>query len=253
MQLGAQLYTVREYTKDLDSFSETLKKIADIGYRTVQVSATCPFEAEWLRERLQETGLACAVTHTNPDRIADDTAAVADEHRVFGCKYVGIGCAPGGFAGGPPDYEAFARRFVPAAAALKARGLTLGYHNHHFEFARYGGQNLLERIHADFPAGGLTFILDTYWIQYSGGSPASWIRKLAGRVQCVHLKDMAVVGSEQRMAAVGEGNLEFGAILEACAQSGTEHLLVEQDNCYGEDPFSCLKRSFDNLKALGLD
>ena len=55
MQLGAQLYTVREFTKTLSGFSETLKKVADIGYRTVQVSGTCAFEAEWLAEQLKKT------------------------------------------------------------------------------------------------------------------------------------------------------------------------------------------------------
>ena len=46
MQIGAQLYTVREHTRNLDDFSETLKKIADIGYKTVQVSGTCRIRAE---------------------------------------------------------------------------------------------------------------------------------------------------------------------------------------------------------------
>ena len=55
MKIGAQMYTVREFAKNLDDFSETLKKIADIGYTTVQVSGTCPYEAEWLRENSRKT------------------------------------------------------------------------------------------------------------------------------------------------------------------------------------------------------
>ena len=39
MKIGAQLYTVRDFCKTLDGFSETLKKVADIGYTTVQVPA----------------------------------------------------------------------------------------------------------------------------------------------------------------------------------------------------------------------
>lgn len=31
MKIGAQLYTVRDYTKNLDDFAETLKKVADIA------------------------------------------------------------------------------------------------------------------------------------------------------------------------------------------------------------------------------
>lgn len=31
-----------------------------------------------------------------------------------------------------------------------------------------------------------------------------------------------------------------------------QYLLVEQDNCNGEDPFDCLKRIYENLRAMGL-
>ena len=35
MEIGAQLYTVRENTKTLEDFAGTLEKIAEIGYRAV--------------------------------------------------------------------------------------------------------------------------------------------------------------------------------------------------------------------------
>ena len=38
MEIGIQFYTLRDFCKDLDSFSETLKKVADIGYKNVQIS-----------------------------------------------------------------------------------------------------------------------------------------------------------------------------------------------------------------------
>ena len=46
MEIGAQLFTVRDFCKDLPALAETLRKIADIGYRHVQVSGTCAYEAE---------------------------------------------------------------------------------------------------------------------------------------------------------------------------------------------------------------
>jgi len=54
------------------------------------------------------------------------------------------------------------------------------------------------------------------------------------------------------MAPVYEGNMNFDAILAAAEDAGTEYALVEQDECYGEDPFACLARSYENLKAKGL-
>ena len=59
MEIGAQLYTVREYCKTLKDFEDTLKRIADIGYTNVQVSGSCAFAPEWLNEKLKENGLRC--------------------------------------------------------------------------------------------------------------------------------------------------------------------------------------------------
>jgi sugar phosphate isomerase/epimerase len=53
------------------------------------------------------------------------------------------------------------------------------------------------------------------------------------------------------MAEVGEGNLNWPAILQACREAGVEWYAVEQDECQ-RDPFESLKISYDNLKAMGL-
>ena len=52
MKIGVQMYSVHDFTKTLEDFDLSLKKVADIGYKAVQVSGTCPFEPEWLRDRL---------------------------------------------------------------------------------------------------------------------------------------------------------------------------------------------------------
>ena len=54
-------------------------------------------------------------------------------------------------------------------------------------------------------------------------------------------------------APVGSGLLDFGAIISTCEKLGVEYALVEQDDCYGRDPFDCLKESYDYLKSVGLN
>ena len=73
MKIGAQLFTVRESCTTLDDFAQTLDRVADIGYTTVQVSGTCAYEADWLAEQLKRTGLTCNLTHYNLDRIRTET------------------------------------------------------------------------------------------------------------------------------------------------------------------------------------
>ena len=57
---------------------------------------------------------------------------------------------------------------------------------------------------------------------------------------------------EKRFAPVGSGILDFEKITEAAIAAVTEAAFVEQDNCYGDDPFECLKKSYDYLKSIGL-
>lgn len=252
MEIGAQLYTLRDFCQTTAAFAETLKRVADIGYRTVQVSGTCAYEAAWLKEQLEANGLRCVLTHYDAERVAGDTQAVIAEHRLFGCSYIGIGGMPGGLEQ-PEDYDRFVQRYRPAGAAIAAAGGRFMYHNHHMEFMRAAdGKRYIDKLAEAFAPAELGFTLDVYWIQYAGGDPAQWIDKFSGRVPCLHLKDMACVDRAQKMAPVGEGNINFDGILQAAERAGTEYLLVEQDDCNGEDPFGCMARSYRYLAAQGL-
>lgn len=249
MIIGAQLYTVRAFCKDLDSFAETLEKIADIGYTAVQVSGTCDFEPEWLKAQLDKAGLRCVLTHTPVDQLKADPFAAGKKHDIFGCKNVGLGYFKFSKEDGH-SYEDFKALITPMVEGVSRAGKYFMYHNHASEFSRSEGKVILERIAEDFPGDKLGFTPDTYWIQAGGGDPAQWIEKLSGRVPCIHLKDFAFDG-DKKMAVVGEGNINFDRVFLAAEAAGTEYMLVEQDDCYGEDPFACLARSYDYLRSRG--
>ncbi|MBR5452751.1 MAG: sugar phosphate isomerase/epimerase [Clostridia bacterium] len=251
MVLGAQLFTVRQHATNLDDFAETLKKIADIGYTTIQASGVCAYEPEWLDEQLKANGLRCVITHINPEKIRTETEAVVADHKKFDCKYIGIGMMPYALEE-EGSYEKFVENFLQPAKTIAANGGYLMYHNHNNEFMKNKeGKTYFQCLSEDFAPNELGFTVDTYWVQVGGGNPAEWIKKLSGRCPCIHLKDLIPYGRETRMAPVGEGNLDFESILLAAEAAGTDYMLVEQDNCYGEDPFDCLRRSYNNLKAMG--
>lgn len=252
MVIGAQLYTIHDYTKDLVSFSESLKKIADIGYTKVQVSGTCPYEAEWLKEELDKNRLECVITHINPSDIKSDVDKVCHNHDIFRCKNIGIGGI--GYSNVTDEtFNEFVSIYRPLAERIKENGHKFFLHNHHREFGRSAdGRVFMYKFIEEFPSDVLGITFDTYWAQYAGADPSLWIDKLKGRIECVHLKDMTVVDGEQRMAPVGSGNMNFERIIEKAEGAGVEYLLVEQDNCYGESPFDCLKKSYAYLTSIGL-
>ena len=72
-------------------------------------------------------------------------------------------------------------------------------------------------------------------------------------VQTCALPILAIVNREQRYAPVGYGNLDWDNIIAACEEVGVEYALVEQDMCYDENPFDCLRKSYNFLKEKGLE
>lgn len=256
MKIGAQLYSVHDYTKTLEGFSESLKKVADIGYTSVQVSGTCAYEPEWLAEQLKANGLTCDLTHFNFDKICENPEKVVEEHKVYGCKYIGVGSMPGIFAADATKKTItdFIDRALPAAKRITKAGGYFMYHNHDKEFKKFDSELCMDILAKAFAPEEMGFTLDTHWIKVGGYDPVEWFKKLSGRIPCVHYKDLVTMpDGTTRFAPVGSGELDFDAIIKTSLDLGVEFAFVEQDNCYGEDPFMCLKKSYDYLKSMGLN
>ena len=245
MQIGAQFFTLRDFCKDTDSFAESLKKVADIGYKTVQISGTCQYEPEWLKGELEKNGLECVLTHIPADKLQNDPAKVAKDHDVFNCKYVGLGSF--GF-NEEKNIDDFIRIYKPVTSTLKQAGKYFMYHNHDGEFKKFNGKIVLENLAEAFSPDEMGFTLDTFWVQAGGGDPAQWIEKLSSRVPCIHLKDYAY---GRKMAVIGEGNINFDRVFEKAESAGTKYMLIEQDDCNGKHPLDCIKRSYEFLKSRG--
>ena len=147
-QLGAQLYTLRDYTKTDADFLETLKKVKEIGYQVVQVSgigADCTIEG--VAAALKETGLDCGATHINFDDLLNNFDREVYKHKSWNCEYVGIGGLPKRYIdAGAEGYIQFAKDASEVTNKLKAEGLKFIYHNHHHEFAKYGDKIALDII-----------------------------------------------------------------------------------------------------------
>ncbi len=261
MKIGAQLYTAHNHTQTLDDFSATLKKVADIGYKTVQVSGTCPYEPEWLRDELSKNDLKCVLTHTNPIRFIDEgVETVVAQHAVFGCKNIGMGIMP------PmvdnmwdnlwDNYKLFREKFIPIAKEIRDRGAKLHFHNHYQEFqGSFVEKSAIDWMLEDFPEDALDFTLDIGWAAWAGQDILALIKKLKGRLSRIHLKDYMepipenIIEERAYLRPIYEGLLDYDTFIKALSEAGCEYMLVEQDECYGEDEFDCLRRSYENVTS----
>jgi len=249
LKLGAQLYTLREYTKTEEDFAETIKKVSGIGYKYAQVSGIgAGISPEFIKKVMQDNGVKVILTHTSLDRIKNETEKVIEEHDIFDCPGIGVG----GFGGdrSADGFKKFAEDIAPAAAKIKAAGKLFLYHNHRFEFERFNGKTGMDILLENSDKSAFKFTFDTYWAQAGGVDPAQFIKDYKDNIFVTHLKDMAVINDKAVMTEVLTGNINFERILKVSENNDIIWHFVEQDDVY-MDAFESMKISYDNLMATG--
>ena len=249
MEFGINLYSVRTKIQTPEDFLDTAIRLKNMGYSFFQFSGGV-YDPEVIKSVSQKTSMPIVLTHVPMQRILNDTDALMKEHESFGCRNIGLGAMP---------WESVAddERVVKDIAALNKageymseRGFNFFYHHHHIELRKLpGGETVLEYMIKNAPA--VNFTVDTYWLQYGGVSVLEYTDKLKGRIECAHLKDYKVEPKDFscRIAAVGDGNINFGDVVPALCRAGAKYLLVEQDNaCDFEDTWGQVESSINYLK-----
>lgn len=279
-KIGVQAMMLKDSFKDLGAF-ETLRKVNAIGYNAVEVSQipmTAENVAELDRSR-SELGMdiaALSVAMETPkgmpgDSLKDHFGKIVEDAKRLDAKLLRIGMLPFPAMKSISAVVDFAKRANEYAERLQEQGLDLYYHNHHIEFAKFDGTYMLDIIAGNSPAMGME--IDVHWVQRGGLDPVRTLEKYTGRTAMVHLKDyrigelpesalgllesgdfmgfMAEFKNVVQFAEVGEGNLDFPAIIPAAQAAGAQYLLVEQDELYGRTVWDALQTSYDNLVAMG--
>ena len=251
-KVGAQYYTVRNFCKTKEDFDETCRKVREIGYTFVQLSGIGDFEPEFIKETLDKHGLFAICTHRPPLNYLENIEKEIEFHKTIGIKYAGIGSVyienvwNDGIT--KEGMDKFLADFNKVADRLYEEGLVFCCHNHHLEFAKYNGKYWFDYMVENTNPEKFKFILDAYWLSYSGVNPVDYIKKLKDRIACVHLKDIRVANGkpEIQLCEVGAGNINWDDVLDACKYANVPYAVVEQDYCENS-PFDSLKQSYDFL------
>jgi len=268
--VGIQLYGLRNTLAE--DFFGTLKAVRDMGYEYVEFAGYHGKTSAEIKEALDSLGLKSISVHQRLDFFRDDPMGAVDFLRGFGIKYVVVPYHSRASLAGTENWKQTVDLFNSMAKLFAENGMTLGYHNHDFEYEIYEGKYLLDHIVESVPEGLIVPELDTCWVNYAGASPVDEIKKYSGRLPIVHLKDFVctkrggavydLIGTDGTVSGkrdqksdgfefrpLGQGVQDFASILAACEESGTETVIVEQDSVYGGmSELEAAKASRDYLK-----
>ena len=262
MPIGLAPFTIRYNVFSKAQVESAYAKLSEMGIKGLEngVGARQGYTVKEEQELLAKYGLKVLDVYADPAK-PDDAMALAE---TFGTKYICVSTLPGNMMLNPDGFKVFAERLNEMAKPFAKAGYKLTYHNHAQEFrnfsalrAKTGYEILIDETDPE----GVWFVLDTFWASAAGADPAFWLKKLKGRTQLVHFKDYSIddrsadteIGNIPfRFAEIGQGNINWAAVMEACREVGIEWYCIEQDYTRG-DAFDSLKVSVEYMThVLGI-
>ncbi len=227
--IAVQMYTLR----NVASLEEQLKIVHDAGIHAVETVGTQNASAADLKRLLDKYSIQVVSTHVQLSDLRSDLDKVVAFNKSIGnsvlvVPYLKKEERPTDAAG----WTALGKELGAISNKVRAKGMTLAYHNHDFEIVDFNGKTGLELM---FEGAGpkLEAELDLAWIARAGYDPAALLGKFRGRVFAVHAKDNAPTGQakeEDGFAALGKGVLNWNAILPAAARAGVRWYIIEHDH-----------------------
>ena len=176
---------------------------------------------------------------TGWDKAVEDAASVGQKYMV--CAWL----APAE-RGNLDHFKKLADDFNKAGEVCKKAGIQFCYHNHDFEFIQENGKYPYDILLENTDKNLVKMEIDLYWLTKAGQDPIALIEKHPGRFPLWHMKDMDK--TEKKMfTEVGNGIIDFKAILKHSNKADLKYFFVEQDICPG-DPYDSITQSITYIK-----
>jgi len=246
MGFGIQLFSLRDVIKE--DVAGTLKKVGQMGYSEVEFAGYYGLKPAEMKKLLDDSGLKAVSTHIGKEAISERLDAEIEYNLAVGSTNIVL--ASGGMETAD-DVKAIAEILSKAAEKGAKSGVTIGYHNHAYEFERtVNGKRFIDLL-AEESDKRVTFEFDVYWVAFAGVDPLEYVKKYAGREVLMHMKELGIVNGEKKNVEVGDGTIDFKSLITTGKQIGIKHFIVEQEG-YTMPVIESCARSAQGVKKLGL-
>jgi len=281
LPIGLELYTVG---KEMDSDpAGTLKRVAAVGYKEVEVSPLGKTPIKELRKILDDTGLKSpAGHHLLPDLMSslqqriDAAKELNQRYVILTVPWVAdpsrIKADPGSGQMGfflaliqsltLDDWKWNAEQFNKIGEQVKKAGLQLGYHNHNFDFRPYNGVTGYDELIRLTDPDLVKLELDCGWMKVAGKDPAAYLTRYPDRYRLLHIKDfragftptttlMGKGPSAPVPTELGRGSIDYKGIFAAAQKGKIASIFVEQEPPFNDMPaLDAIKADYDYLANL---
>jgi sugar phosphate isomerase/epimerase len=223
LQLAIQLWTVRALAEqDLD---RTLKQVRDIGCDAIEIFGDGPAFYDDMRRALQNSGLRCCSAHVPFAALRNDLPRIIVGLQSIGCATAVVPAFSKDLRDTQPRALQLAIDLNRIGERLNAAGIRFAYHNEDYDFAPLGNSTLWQMLVENTDASLVQLQLDVFTATLMGADPINLMRAYGARIASVHVCDMR----DGQYVPVGQGTLDWPALLAAASHTAAEWLIVEHD------------------------
>lgn len=218
-----QLWTLREIAeRDL---AGALKQARAIGYDALEIFGDGPVFYEDMRIALQASGMACCSAHVPIESLRDDLPRIIAGLHMIDCKMAVVPAFAKDLRDTQPKALQLAGELNRIGAQLAKAGIAFAYHNEDYDFAPLGDGTLWQTLVANTDGNLVQLQLDIFTATFMHADPISMMREHGARIASLHVCDMRA----GKYVPVGQGELDWPALLDAASRTAMQTLIVEHD------------------------
>ena len=242
-----QLYSARLQPP----LNKTIAMLASLGYKEVEGFGGIYDEPEKLRKVMDKNDITMPTGHFGIDMLEKDKKKVLGLAATLGIsKLVSPYLMPEDRPSTAKGWKELGKRIGGIAETYRAEGHSLAWHNHDFEFVEFkDGTTPHEHMFDAAPL--LDWEIDVAWIVRGKSNPFKWIKRYAGAITCLHIKDIAKKGEnadEDGWADIGFGTIDWPKVMGAIQETRCVHFILEHDKPSDVERFA--KRSMATVKKF---
>jgi sugar phosphate isomerase/epimerase len=238
-----------------EDLAGVLQAVKGAGYEGVEAgnfSRQMPLEQ--VKRIFQESGVVLTGVHAGYGEF-EDTAKLEENLRFMAAmRSRFLMCSGVADAKTREGYERSAEVFNRAGRICKEHGAVLCYHNHNWEFVRFGDTLAIDLLAQLTDPDLVKLNIDVFWVAVGGEDPAAFIQRYAGRCPYYHIKDGEWEGNHPgkatRFTELGQGKVDLPSAVAAALATKPEWLIYEQDTSYDKDPTVASTESLQYLRSI---
>jgi len=255
-EISIQLYTARKF----QPYDNILKFFSESGIKNIELFGVDEVDEIEFRDLLQKYNLSTLTSHVsfagikNYDSTIKKLKVLNVKHAIVPAPDIPSGKSwEDNFNKSEEDWDQFGKELSAYVNIYEDNGLTLGYHNHAFEFIKLPNGKMPIEYMLNYNEN-LKYEIDIGWVFAGNADPLKWIKKYSKRIIACHLKDFYSneidFQDHNNQSCIGEGFIEWPTILSEIKKTNCEVFALEHDD--PKDYKDYITKSLNYLTSMDL-